>query len=63
MPSGRLSYQERQRVAAGLADGLSYGEIGRRLGRPSSTIVREVARNGGAHEYQADRAERAARWR
>ncbi|WP_409180093.1 helix-turn-helix domain-containing protein [Amycolatopsis sp. VS8301801F10] len=63
MPSGRLTYPERQRVAAGLADGLSYAEIGRRLGRSKSTVVREVARNGGAHDYRADRAERAARHR
>ncbi|ATY11993.1 MarR family transcriptional regulator [Amycolatopsis sp. AA4] len=63
MPSGRLSYPERQRVAAGLADGLSYAEIGRRLGRPKSTVIREVARNGGAHDYRADRAEQAARRR
>ncbi|MFD2470321.1 helix-turn-helix domain-containing protein [Amycolatopsis silviterrae] len=63
MPAGRLSYPERQRVAAGLADGLSYAEIGRRLGRPKSTVIREVARNGGAHDYRADRAEQAARRR
>ncbi|MFE3175766.1 helix-turn-helix domain-containing protein [Amycolatopsis sp. NPDC059090] len=58
-----MSYPERQRVAAGLADGLSYAEIGRRLGRPKSTVIREVARNGGAHDYRADRAEQAARRR
>ncbi|MFB9926949.1 helix-turn-helix domain-containing protein [Amycolatopsis halotolerans] len=63
MSGGRLSYPERQRVAAGLADGLSYAEIGRRLGRPKSTVIREVARNGGAHDYRADRAEQAARRR
>ncbi|WP_067587810.1 MULTISPECIES: GbsR/MarR family transcriptional regulator [Amycolatopsis] len=63
MPSGRLSYPERLRVAAGVADGLSYAEIGRRLGRSKSTVIREVARNGGAHGYRADRAEQAARLR
>ncbi|MGV9295943.1 helix-turn-helix domain-containing protein [Amycolatopsis sp. NPDC003676] len=63
MSGGRLNYPERQRIAAGLADGLSYAEIGRRLGRPKSTVIREVARNGGAHDYRADRAEQAARRR
>jgi DNA-binding CsgD family transcriptional regulator len=63
MPGTRLSYQERQRVAAGLADGLSYAEIARRLGRPKSTVIREVARNGGAHGYRANRAQQATQWR
>ncbi len=59
----RLTFGERRRIAAGLAMGLSYAEIGRRLGRPGSTIVREVARNGGAHGYRADRAQQATAWR
>uniref|UniRef100_UPI0003A0562C helix-turn-helix domain-containing protein n=1 Tax=Amycolatopsis methanolica TaxID=1814 RepID=UPI0003A0562C len=50
-------------IAAGLAMGLSYAEIGRRLGRPRSTIIREVARNGGARGYRADRAQQATAWR
>ncbi|GAA4095028.1 GbsR/MarR family transcriptional regulator [Actinomadura miaoliensis] len=63
MPGDRLTYQERQRIATGLTTGLTYNEIARRLGRPRSTIVREVARNGGARGYQADRAQQATRWR
>ncbi|SNR55120.1 helix-turn-helix domain-containing protein [Actinomadura mexicana] len=63
MPGSRLTYQERQRLAAGLADGLSYADIARRLGRPKSTVIREVARNGGAHGYRAGRAQQATRWR
>lgn len=59
MPGGRLSAQDRQRVASGLAEGLGYAEIARQLGRPTSTISREVARNGGPSGYRADRAHEA----
>ena len=47
MPGGRLSAHERQQIAAGLADGLAYAEVARQLDRPTSTITREVMRNGG----------------
>ncbi|MFE2138822.1 helix-turn-helix domain-containing protein [Streptomyces sp. NPDC059466] len=59
MPGGRLTQQERQQVALGLADGLAYAEIARRLDRPTSTITREVMRNGGPTGYRADLAHRA----
>ena len=59
MPGGRLTQQERQQIALGLADSLSYAEIARRLGRPTSTITREVMRNGGPTAYRADLAQRA----
>ncbi|CAM3313073.1 helix-turn-helix domain-containing protein [Kibdelosporangium persicum] len=59
MPGGRLTQEDRQDIAAGLADGLSYAEIAHRLGRPTSTISREVARNGGGHRYRARQAQRA----
>lgn len=55
-----MTQQERQRIAAGLADRLSYAEIARRLDRPTSTISREVARNGGPHGYRPQEAQRAA---
>ncbi|MFE0437866.1 helix-turn-helix domain-containing protein [Streptomyces nigra] len=60
MPGGRLTLQERQRIATGLADGLAYAEIARSLERPTSTVTREVMRNGGPTEYRADLAHRAA---
>ncbi|RKT52812.1 GbsR/MarR family transcriptional regulator [Saccharothrix australiensis] len=60
MPGGRLTHDDRRRIAAWLADGLGYAEIGRRLGRPTSTISREVTRNGTAGDYVPDRAQRAA---
>ncbi|MGY1582077.1 helix-turn-helix domain-containing protein [Streptomyces sp. MN13] len=59
MPGGRLTQQERQQIALGLGDGLAYAEIARRLDRPTSTITREVMRNGGPTAYRADLAHRA----
>jgi DNA-binding transcriptional regulator GbsR (MarR family) len=59
MPGGRLTQQERQQIALGLADGLAYAEIARRLDRPTSTITREVMRNGGPTAYRADLAHRS----
>ncbi|GCB48775.1 helix-turn-helix domain-containing protein [Streptomyces sp. NL15-2K] len=59
MPGGRLTQQERRQIALGLADGLAYAEIARRLDRPTSTITREVMRNGGPTAYRADLAHRA----
>lgn len=63
MPGSRLGYDERQRIAAGLADGLGYAEIARRLGRPTSTVSREVNRCGGPAAYRADRAQVTTRRR
>jgi transposase, IS30 family len=70
--SGRyLSLAEREEIALGLARDESYRVIGARIGRPASTVSREVARNGpggwpgGPREYRAvlaqARAERRAR--
>jgi hypothetical protein len=59
MPGGRLTQQERHQIALGLADGLAYAAIARRLDRPTSTITREVMRNGGPTAYRADLAHRA----
>lgn len=63
MPGERLTYEDRRTIAAGLAGGLGYTEIARRLSRPTSTVSREVARNGGPSDYRADRAHRATAWR
>ncbi|MGW0069672.1 helix-turn-helix domain-containing protein, partial [Streptosporangium sandarakinum] len=63
MPGGRLTQQDRQQIALGLADGLAYAEIARRLDRPTSTVTREVMRNGGPTGYRADLAHRATQRR
>ncbi|MGF1429292.1 helix-turn-helix domain-containing protein [Kitasatospora sp. LaBMicrA B282] len=63
MPGGRLTQQERQQIALGLADRLAYAEIARRLDRPTSTITREVMRNGGPGSYRAELAHRATEQR
>ncbi|MEV0831147.1 GbsR/MarR family transcriptional regulator [Nonomuraea rubra] len=60
MPGGRLTHEHRRQIASWLADGLGYAEIARRLGRPTSTISREVARNSASGGYLADRAQQAA---
>jgi transposase, IS30 family len=58
--SGRyLSLAEREEIALGLARKESYRVIGTRIGRPASTVSREVGRNGprgwpnGPREYRA----------
>ena len=69
-PSERyLSFAEREEIALLRVQGVSGREIGRRLGRPASTISREVRRNAatrsGGLEYRAStaqwHAERSAR--
>ncbi|WP_158891628.1 MarR family transcriptional regulator [Amycolatopsis anabasis] len=59
MPGRRLTSTDRRRIAEGLARGLDYADIARRLGRPTSTVSREVARNGGPGRYRADLAQLA----
>ncbi|QIS10477.1 GbsR/MarR family transcriptional regulator [Nocardia arthritidis] len=63
MPGGRLTSADRDCIAAGLAEGLGYAEIARQLDRPTSTISREVARNGGPGRYHAEWAHLAAKRR
>jgi IS30 family transposase len=46
-PSGRyLSHADREEIAILHAQRVGVREIGRRIGRPHTTVVREVARNG-----------------
>jgi len=59
----RLSLTEREEISRGLASGESLRCIAVRLGRAPSTVSREVASNGGRHEYRATGAHRASRHR
>jgi IS30 family transposase len=64
--SGRyLSLKEREEISVGLAAGEPVRAIARRLGRPVSTVSREVKRNASARGYRAvvaqSHAERRAR--
>lgn len=59
MPGHRLTGADRRQIAEYLAQGLGYAGIARRLGRPTSTVSREVARNGGPGRYRADLAQLA----
>ncbi len=54
-----MTQRERQHIATGLAGGLSYAEIARRLDRPTSTVSREIARNGGPGDYRPQQAHQA----
>jgi len=62
MARGRLTPDDRRCIAAGLEEGLAYAEIARRIGRPTSTVSREVARNGH-RDYNAGQAQQATRHR
>ena len=60
-PAGGLSPIDRERILRGIDRGESFAAIARELGRPTSTVSREVGRNGGRDGYQAWAAERRAR--
>lgn len=60
MAGDRLTLQDRQQIAAGLREELTYAAIGRRIGRPTSTVTREVLRNGGPRGYRAEAAHRTS---
>jgi IS30 family transposase len=53
---------EREEISRGLARGESFRAIARQIGRPHTTVSREVGRNGGRRGYRAQSAEAAA-WR
>lgn len=58
-----MTLADRECIAAGLAHGIGYAEIARQLDRPTSTVSREVTRNGGPGRYRAERAHRATQLR
>lgn len=62
----KLSYKERVKIEAFIENGLSNGEIAKRLKRNKSSITREINRNkGGPHRrhYRADFAQKQSRCR
>ena len=42
-----LTVREREEISRGLATGVSFRQLGVQLGRPTSTVSREVGRHGG----------------
>ena len=59
--SRALTVSEREEISRGLAMGVSFRQLAVRLGRPTSTVSREVGRHGGRRGYRAARAD-AATW-
>lgn len=55
-----LSIAEREEISRALARGESLRRIARGLGRPASTVSREVRRHGGRARYRAGSAEARA---
>ena len=55
-----LTVAEREDIACGVAAQLSVRAIARGLGRPASTVSRELARNGGRRSYRPSVADQAA---
>jgi len=55
-----LQWSEREEISRGLAAGESMRSIARKLGRPASTVSREIARHGGLEAYRAEAADRRA---
>jgi transposase, IS30 family len=58
--ASHLSLVEREEISRGIAEGLTARSIAGRIGRPSSTVSREIVRNGGRHAYRALSADAAA---
>ena len=58
--SRQLTLYQREEISRGLSAELSLSEIARRLGKPTSTISREIKRNGTRCSYRAARADERA---
>lgn len=59
-PAAHLSSGEREEISRGIAAGLSSRGIAASLGRPGSTVSREIARHGGRGTYRAQAAHEQA---
>src|SRR3970040_809567 len=56
-----LTLSEREEISRGVAAGRSLRSIATSLGRASSTVSREIRRNGGRRGYRTGEADEAAR--
>jgi IS30 family transposase len=59
--AGRLTPQDRESISRGLGAGDPVRAIAAAMGRPASTVSREIARNGGRVAYRAVAAGERAR--
>lgn len=59
-PLGQLRELEREEISRGLAKGESCRALAAKMGRATSSVSREVKRNGGREGYRAAAAEAAA---
>lgn len=55
-----LTLSEREEISRGIAAALSMRQMATRIGRPPSTVSREIARHGGRSRYRAAVADQAA---
>ena len=55
-----LTASEREEISRGVVVGHSIRSIATELGRPPSTVSREIQRNGGRDRYRASQADQAA---
>ncbi len=55
-----LSLQEREEISRGISANLSFRAIARTLNRATSTVFREINRNGALSNYRAVAADRRA---
>jgi IS30 family transposase len=55
-----LTLSEREEISRGVVAGLSIRSIATSLGRATSTVSREINRNGGRRRYRASKADQAA---
>jgi IS30 family transposase len=58
-----LTLIDREEISRGIARRESVRSIARRIGRPASTVCREIARNRGAAAYRAAEADEQSRTR
>jgi len=55
-----LTLADREEISRGIVSGCCIRSIATQLGRPASTISREINRNGGRRQYRANKADQSA---